>query len=177
MLLYTKIVEENGKKVRKIFAAANNIPAETDSEVTYKDRDGDTLTINANDTYVDAPYIDGDEKERGHGGVIRLSDGKFVSVYAGNVNVVPGHGYTPVAKTLKSIELDTKDVKKEYAVGDKLDLTGLVVKGVYESGEKEVITEYTASPANETVLAAENAKVTITYSEKTAEFAITVKAA
>jgi len=54
---------------------------------------------------------------------------------------------TPVVPTttevavLMSLSINSDNVKKEYTVGDKLDLTGLVVKGTYDDGETKTLTE------------------------------------
>lgn len=161
MLIYEKKVEG----VRHLFASTTGIPTESDTQLTYKDIDGDVLTLDEHDTYLDDK----------NGGIIRKSDEKFVAVFAGATNIIPG-GFTPLEKVLDHIEL-SGTYKKNYETGDKLTLARLVVKGVYTSGDKEVITDYTSSPAAETVLSTSDTKVTITAQGKTAEFDITVVAA
>lgn len=85
MLLYTKIEMINGKPVRRIYGTTENIPSEEDKEIELIGIDGSILEINDKDTYVDD----------GHGGIIRLSDNKFVAIdvtdtEGGLVNVIPG---------------------------------------------------------------------------------------
>lgn len=79
MLLYTKVIYENDKAIRKIYGAVNNIPSEDDVEVVYKDKEGNILTLVADDTYVDD----------GKGGIVRLSDSKAVDVYVESTKIIP----------------------------------------------------------------------------------------
>ena len=81
---------------------------------------------------------------------------------------------------LRSIRLDTTNVKKEYQVGDRLNLQGLVVTAIYTDGHSQEVTGYTSRPANNSKLnQAGNTKVTITYTEgeieKSAEFYVMVR--
>ena len=78
MLLYTKILQEDGGPVRKVYGTLNNIPAESDKEVTLMDAEGTEFEAVANDTYLDD----------GHGGIIRASDNKAVNVIVGGVAVI-----------------------------------------------------------------------------------------
>lgn len=159
MLVYEKKVDET----RHLFGnATGTIPTADDVQLTYKDSEGSTLTLSESDTYLD----------NGHGGIIRKSDGKDVNVFIGDVEIIGGE-ITPV---LSSIEV-TAPTKTTYAVGDTLDLTGMIVKEVYSDGSEKTITEgFTTSPANGATLAATDTKVTVTHtaSGKTAEFSITV---
>lgn len=160
MLVYEKGTGSN----RHLYYATNNIPSSNDSRLSYKDIDGDSITPTLNDHYVDD----------GHGGIIRLSDNKFVAAFAGSTCIIPNASWTPETKTLKEIKITRKPTKLTYTAGDNLDLTGLKVQGIYESGDKESITEYTTSPANEATLTSSDTSVTVSYSGKTASFAITV---
>ena len=164
MLIYEKIV--NG--VRQLFGSATGIPASTDTQVVYKDADGDTITPVPNDTYLDD----------GKGGIIRKSDDKFVAAFVGNTCVIPNAEWTPAEKVLVSIKVTKKPTKLIYTVGEALDLTGIKVQGTYASGDKEDVTaSCTFSPASGATLSTTDTKVTVTCSSKTAEFAITVNAA
>ena len=80
-----------------------------------------------------------------------------------------------VSKLLTGIELNTENVKKEYAYNDNLDLTCLVVTAKYNDNSTAVVNEYTTDPANGAALTnlGENT-VTVTYQEKIASFKITV---
>ena len=57
-----------------------------------------------------------------------------------------------VTPVLTGIELNTNNVKKVYNYGETLDLTGLVVTAKYSNNKTEVVTDYTARPANGTKL-------------------------
>ena len=83
-------------------------------------------------------------------------------------------------KVLESIIITSMPTKVSYTVGDALDLAGLVVKAVFNTGD-EVITGYTTSPVQGTILSATDEEVVVSYTYNgvtaTASFAITVKAA
>ena len=78
MLLYTKVLQEEQGPVRKVYGTLNNIPAESDKEVTLMDAEGAELEVVANDTYLD----------NGHGGIVRASDKKAVNVIVDGVAVI-----------------------------------------------------------------------------------------
>ena len=102
-----------------------------------------------------------------------------------NVPVNPGDdgdgGDTPVVpaeKQVVGLELNTEDVKKVYEIGEALDLTGLVVKAVYDDESKANVSGYTTNPANGTVFNEDGQKViTVSYKGKSAEFNVTVNPA
>ena len=81
---------------------------------------------------------------------------------------------TPVETTtdereLISFSIDSENVKKEYTVGDKIDLTGLVVKANYDNGDIETVTDYELKVLNgdtEVALDAELTAGTYTISVK-----------
>ena len=50
---------------------------------------------------------------------------------------------TPVSNALSRISLNSDNMKKSYYIGEKLDLTGLVVKARYEDGTEKEVTNYT----------------------------------
>ena len=108
------------------------------------------------------------------------SDGSELKTVGENDVTITYEGKTAsfkitVSKVLTGIELNTENVKKEYAYNDNLDLTGLVVTAKYNDNSTAVVTEYTTDPANGATLTnlGENT-VTVTYQEKTASFKITV---
>ena len=108
------------------------------------------------------------------------SDGSELKTVGENDVTITYEGKTAsfkitVSKVLTGIELNTDNVKKEYAYNDNLDLTGLVVTAKYNDNSTAVVTEYTTDPANGAALTnlGENT-VTVTYQEKTASFKITV---
>lgn len=74
--------------------------------------------------------------------------------------------------TLTKIELDTENVKTEYAVGDTFDPTGLVVTAVYSDESTEVVTDYTYSPNG--ALTETDTRVTVSYQTKRAYIDIKV---
>ena len=78
MLLYTKVLQEEQGPVRKVYGTLNNIPAESDKEVTLMDAEGAEFEVVANDTYLD----------NGHGGIVRASDKKAVNVIVDGVAVI-----------------------------------------------------------------------------------------
>ena len=78
MLLYTKVLQEEQGPVRKVYGTLNNIPAESDKEVTLMDAEGTEFEAVANDTYLD----------NGHGGIVRASDKKAVNVIVDGVAVI-----------------------------------------------------------------------------------------
>ena len=105
------------------------------------------------------------------------------------VNIVPGGSYEPATKTLKSISFKKKPTITTYTVGDSLDLTGTKIEAVFETGDKEIVGDFTGvepvvadgltfSPANEATLTAEDTLITASYTSgevtKTATCEITV---
>ena len=52
---------------------------------------------------------------------------------------------TVVERVLTNIEIQVKPNKLDYVVGESLDLTGMVVVAAYETGELEIIDDYTVS--------------------------------
>lgn len=61
----------------------------------------------------------------------------------------PSSSAAPVAI---SLTLNTNSVKKNYAYGEALDLSGLVANLNYDNGTSEAVTDYTANPANGTIM-------------------------
>ena len=102
----------------------------------------------------------------------------------GNVNITVSYQNLSeqfsivVNKSLTGITLNTELVKKEYVQGEALDLTGLVVTANFDNNSTEVVTNYTTNPANGATLETiGNQNVVVTYSNKTAEFVVTVSKA
>ena len=83
-------------------------------------------------------------------------------------------------RVLSSIVITTLPTKTAYAKGDTLDLSGMVVKAMFDSGETKDVTSWcTTSPASGATLSTlGDQTVTITYTEngvtKTASFTVTV---
>lgn len=149
MLIYEKKVEENNEKVRHLFGTEANVPGADDVQLTYADADGDPIT----DLTVDTKLFDD-----GHGGM-KLADGEAVSVWIGNKNVIPG----TIAVAISGIVVTTKPTKLTYDVNDKLDLTGMVVKGKYSDGALTDAltydTDFTTTPADEADLTEAGSKM------------------
>ena len=83
MLVYEKKIDN----VRHLFGTINStIPSISDLQLTYKDADGNSLTLSEQDTYLD----------NGHGGIIRKSDNKIVNVFIGNTQII-GSAVSPVS--------------------------------------------------------------------------------
>ena len=74
--------------------------------------------------------------------------------------------------TLESITV-SGPTKTEYKIGDKLDLTGLVVIAHYSDGSYQEVTDYEVSGFDSA--AAGEKTVTVTYQGETVSFKITVK--
>lgn len=160
MLVYEKKVDGTRHLFGKV---EGTIPAANDTQLTYKDTDGTTITPELSDTYLND----------GHGGIIRKSDGEAINVFIGETQIIGGD--IPPAQMV-SITV-TPPTKTSYVEGDTLDLTGMVVTGHLSNEETIDITEdCSASPAAGATLATTDTKVTVTHtaSSKTAEFAITV---
>ena len=87
------------------------------------------------------------------------------------------------AKTLSSISVATAPTKTTYTAGEYFDPTGLVITRNYSDSTSDTYTyadhtsEFTFSPATSIALTTSNASVTITYSGKSCNQAITVNAA
>ena len=74
---------------------------------------------------------------------------------------------------IKSISIKTPPIKLQYAVGDKLDTTGLVLAATFSDGSTQDITSgFTCNP---TTLKAEGIQqIIVSYSGKAASFDVTV---
>lgn len=62
----------------------------------------------------------------------------------------------------KTLQITTMPTKTSYVVGDKLNLSGMVLKVIHSDGTTENVSSYTASPANGATLTAADTKVTLT---------------
>ena len=84
-----------------------------------------------------------------------------------------------VTRVLTSIAITTQPTKRNYTKGETLNLSGMVVKATFNSGNSAVVTGYTTSPANGSTLNATGTiTVTVSYSEngviRTASTTVTV---
>ena len=77
-----------------------------------------------------------------------------------------------------SISVTTLPTTTTYSAGEAFSTAGMVVKANYSSGDPEIITSYTTSPANgATLTTSGTVTVTVTYGTLTTNFTITVTAA
>lgn len=84
-----------------------------------------------------------------------------------------------VTRVLSSIAITTQPTKMNYTKGETLNLSGMVVKATFNSGNSAVVTSYTTSPVNGSTLNTTGTiTVTVSYSEngvtKTASTTVTV---
>lgn len=84
-----------------------------------------------------------------------------------------------VTRVLSSIAITTQPTKRNYTKGETLNLSGMVVKATFNSGNSAVVTSYTTSPANGSTLSTIGTiTVTVSYTEngvtKTASTTVTV---
>lgn len=117
----------------------------------------------------------------------RLKEWQAVSpadlVITDNTFVMPGMAveilpvFEAIPPVLDSLLL-TPPTKLTYEEGEALDLTGLVVTAVYDYGDNQVVTEYTLSVEEGTLLTPDITEITVSYTQgdvtKTATFNITV---
>lgn len=65
---------------------------------------------------------------------------------------------------MASLEITTAPTKKSYAVGDQLDLTGIVVTAIYKNGQRvDVTSKCIFSPANGATLTKDDTSVTVSF--------------
>lgn len=108
-----------------------------------------------------------------------LDDNNFIITYTeDNVTRQTTLPITVAQKTLIDIELFALPTNIYYFTGNYIDLSGLVVKAVYENGnEKPIVTTYSSNKTN-VLLAQGDEVVTISYTEggitKTANFIINI---
>ncbi len=76
-------------------------------------------------------------------------------------------------KVLVSIEISTPPSKLTYIEGESFETSGMVVKAVYSTGEKETISNYSVSLTG--ALTTSDNEVSITYEGKTARISIVVQ--
>ena len=79
-------------------------------------------------------------------------------------------------KTLTGIRIDQKPTKTEYEVGEELDLSGLVVTGIYDDQSEAVLPEGAYSVTGFDSETEGVKTVTVSCQGKTAQFEIQVKA-
>ena len=104
-----------------------------------------------------------------------------VSYTEGDVTETDYFEVTVIAKTLELIDIKVTMLpsKLVYTVGEKLDLTGIVVTAQYDDKSVKAIIEYITTPANDAILTDVGTQtVTVSYIEngitKTIDFSITV---
>lgn len=171
MLVYEKKVEGERHLFGKV---EGTIPAADDTQLTYKDAEGNELEFEPTDVFLDD----------GKGGIIRKQDSAAVNVFIGDTQIIGEEiEVEPTPEiTLTAIEVTTPPTKTVYTAGEKLDLTGMVVTLIGTNGTQEVTdlvayNEYTASPAEGTVLTVEDTEVVVSAYDFEDSFTITVNAA
>ena len=167
----------NVKEAEKPVVTLESITISGPTKTEYKI--GDELDLAG--LVVTAHYSDGSTK------VLEAKDytvSKFDSSTAGEKTItVTYQGKTAAFKvtvkeaekpvvTLESITI-SGPTKTEYKIGDKLDLTGLVVIAHYSDGSYQEVTDYEVSGFDSA--AAGEKTVTVTYQGETVSFKITVK--
>ena len=78
-----------------------------------------------------------------------------------------------IDKKVKEIKIKDEPEKKEYYLGDTIDLTGMILDVTYDIGESNTISEGFTATADMNSLGTQ--KVTVTYKGKTVEFEIDVR--
>ena len=119
MLVYEKKVDNTRHLYGKV---EGTVPAVDDAQLTYKDAEGNTLTIQEKDTY----------KDDGKGGIYRVSDKKAVNVFIGDTQIIGEEIEETEPPLMTGIEVTTLPTKTSYTEGESLDLTGMVVTGTYK---------------------------------------------
>lgn len=77
-------------------------------------------------------------------------------------------------RKVRSISIHTKPNKLVYLQGEKLDLTGLVVKAVYTDNTNTILTNCPASGYDPNQVGKQT--ITVSFNDKTASFTVTVYA-
>jgi len=112
------------------------------------------------------------------GASVSTNDTKVVVSYTENNITCTAEFNINVRRQLSSIQLSGTYTTSYYA-GDELDLDGLVVTAYYNNNTSQIVTNYTSSPVEGTILTTSTTNVIISYSEesvtKTAQYNITVE--
>lgn len=77
-------------------------------------------------------------------------------------------------KELLSINVKSLPTTQQYVVGASFDDTGLVIEAVYNTGEKEDVTDYTLSGFDSSAVNLDG-EVTVTFEDKTATFSYKIR--
>ena len=117
-------------------------------------------------------------------GTVNLTEGKYEgdAVVSNQINVELDKKFNRGVYSIeikradlevKSIDITKQPTKTEYIEGQKIDTTGMIVTATYSDNTTSEISDYEIDLKDE--LEISNEKVIVTYGEKSAEFAITVK--
>jgi len=88
-----------------------------------------------------------------------------------------GGGDTQTEKTVVRLRITTEPTKKNYAYGESLDTTGMVVEATYSDGTTDGnVTDYTTEGYNATPAQGGEQTITVKFGGKTATFKVTVTA-
>jgi uncharacterized protein YjdB len=134
---------------------------------TYSDQSTQVESITAADvTGFDSTALNANE-------TLTITYGSQTTTYTVAINAA-----TVVTPTLGSIEITTPATKTTYAVGDTLDITGLVVTGTYSDNSTQVETITTADVTGFDSSTANSAEtLTITYGGFTTTYNVAINAA
>ena len=129
---------------------------------------------------VSAVYANGVKEAISSGYTVSVDDNTDL-LTGGNQDVTVTYGtltskYTiNVDKTATSITANANNVKQNYKVGEKLDLTGLVVTANYSNGYSEEIDTYTTSTEDKATLSTGGEfDLVVSYGTLTDSFKVTV---
>ena len=164
MLVYEKKVEGERHLFGKV---EGTIPAADDTQLTYKDADGTTITPELSDVYLND----------GHGGIIRKSDGEAINVFIGETQIIGGE----ITPTVASLRIDKNPTKVTFTEGEQLEYYGIEITLVYSDGTEEGVSEdpaLTFDPDWGTTATVDMTSVTVTHTtyNVSTSFPITVEA-
>ena len=182
------VTPDSGKLLSSVVVNAMLVPtgiaiSTAPTKTSYKAGE----TINLSGMVVKATYSDGTTADitsqctfsPSAGTVVYESTDKITVTWVwNNISYTTTQAIT-VTRVLSSIAITTQPTTRSYYKGDALSLSGMVVKATFTSGNNEVITNYTASPANGSTLSSYGTiTVTISYTEngvtKTTSTTVTV---
>lgn len=132
---------------------------------------------------VNAEYQDGTSEEVTADVTIAPPEGTAFTSYQDVVATVTygetTANFTLSYKAVSTLQVIFNPIKTSYAVGERADYTGCLVKATYIDGSSDNITSLcTFSPSNgELLMEAGTTEVLVTYAQKTTSFYITVAAA
>lgn len=159
MLVYEKKVEDT----RHLFGTMGNIPSNDDTQLTYEDNNGSSVSPTLQDQYLDD----------GHGGIkmVHDEDGTItetaLNVFIGDVNIIPGDFEAPeFTISVTAGEHGTATASKNKAkVGEEITLTITPAEGyqVDEIVAKDADNKSVTVTNNKFTMPASNVTVTVSF--------------